>query len=189
MTGRDGYLKIANCNPHYQGMNSDVVCENDVFEKRNDFILHQYKANDRGKITGAYAVVFRDDRVHPAYFFAPMRDYFKDMTTWRQYPHAMILKVAEAMALKRAFSISGLVTVEEVDDGSQKKMRTQAIWVNFLKIYRDKDSAIKAIQSLVGVKPSASWTEDDLKTLEEKIFSQGSEAQILDVASVYKGQR
>ena len=28
----------------------------------------------------------------------------------------MILKVAEAMALKRAFAISGLVTREEIDD-------------------------------------------------------------------------
>ena len=33
---------------------------------------------------------------------------------WRQYPHTMILKVAESMALKRAFSISGLVTDDEL---------------------------------------------------------------------------
>ncbi len=32
-----------------------------------------------------------------------------------QYPSAMILKVAESMALKRAFSVSALVSREEME--------------------------------------------------------------------------
>lgn len=179
MTGRDGYLKIANSNPHYQGLNSDVVYEHDKFEKKNNFVVHQYQATERGKIIGAYAFVFRDDRIHPAYFFAPMRDYFKDNSTvWKNYSHAMILKVAEAMALKRAFSISGLVTVEEVDDGEQKRARIWSIWNRFLAIYKKEDFTIDKIQSYVGVRPSSTWTENDMAELEEVLDTLENEVKM-----------
>ena len=114
ITARDGYMKIANCNPHFLGMDSDVVRAGDSFVKTPEGVKHSYDINKRGEIVGAYAVVYRDDRKIPAFFFAPMKDYDRHAGAWKQYPHAMILKVAEAMALKRAFSISGLVTQEEV---------------------------------------------------------------------------
>ena len=31
ITARDGYLKIANCNPQFDGFKSDIVCANDKF--------------------------------------------------------------------------------------------------------------------------------------------------------------
>ena len=114
ITGRDGYLKIANRNVHYKGMQSDVVYSGDKFMKDERGIHHAYNAANRGQIIGAYAEVYRDDRVKPAYCYAPMKDYTRNSRVWRQYPHTMIQKVAEAMALKRAFSISGLVTDDEI---------------------------------------------------------------------------
>lgn len=114
MTGRDGYLKIAHSSPYFASMQSDVVYENDKFRKTNDLIFHSYEAVNRGCIVGAYAMVWRFDKPKPFYFFAPMRDYNKGRGCWSQYGHAMILKVAEAMALKRAFPIAGLCTQEEV---------------------------------------------------------------------------
>ena len=33
ITGRDGYLKIANRNPNFDGMESDIVCAGDKFFK------------------------------------------------------------------------------------------------------------------------------------------------------------
>ena len=113
-TSRDGYLAIANRHPAYDGMEADVVREGDTFSRSGQGIEHSYGAK-RGAILGAYALVYRSDRTRPAYFFATFSEYNKGTATWKTYPSAMIQKVAEAMALKRAFSISGLVTEEEMD--------------------------------------------------------------------------
>ncbi len=115
MTSRDGYLAIANRNPHYKGLVSDVVHENDEFEKLTEGVKHKYSCKDRGKIIGAYALGYRDDRAYPVYVFAHFEEYVKkNSSIWMQYGSAMILKVAEAMMFKRLFSISGLVTKEEI---------------------------------------------------------------------------
>jgi len=114
MTSRDGYLKIADSHTSYDGLVSDVVRENDLFKRKQDGIVHEY-GSDRGSIVGAYALVYRNDRSYPTYMFAPFKEYNAGTRVWAQYPSAMILKVAESMALKRAFTVSGLVTREEMD--------------------------------------------------------------------------
>jgi len=114
MTSRDGYLKIADRHEEYNGLVSDVVRENDTFRRKAQGIDHEYGTN-RGDIIGAYALVYRKDREYPVYVFAPFQEYFAGTRVWSQYPSAMILKVAESMALKRAFTVSGLVTAEEMD--------------------------------------------------------------------------
>jgi len=111
---RDGYLKIADRHPSYDGLVSDVVRANDVFKRDRDGIEHEYGA-DRGAIKGAYALVYRKDRRYPVYVFAPFKEYNAGTRVWASYPSAMILKVAESMALKRAFTVSGLVSREEMD--------------------------------------------------------------------------
>ena len=174
LTARDGYLKIANESPHYRGMDSDVVHAKDFFQKQNDYIIHRYNGNDRGPIIGAYALVFRDDRLRPSYFYAPMSDYDKRQGAWKNYPHAMILKVAEAMALKRAFAISGLCTQEEVTPEEHKPIdflreRKVRLWREFLKFFPPENNAKIIIQKITGIKPSSEWTPDDLAKLEKFI--------------------
>lgn len=121
ITSRDGYLKIANCHEQFDGIESDVVYLGDKLTKRDDGSLHieygpEHLAFDKAKLSGAFCSVFRKDRRKATTVFVSLKDYFKkDAPIWGQYIHAMILKVAEAMALKRAFSISGLVTREEVE--------------------------------------------------------------------------
>jgi phage recombination protein Bet len=114
MTSRDGYLKIADRHEEYNGLVSDVVRENDKFKRKAQGIDHEYGTN-RGDIIGAYALVYRKDREYPIYVFSPFQEYFASTRVWTKYPSAMILKVAESMALKRAFTVSGLVTAEEMD--------------------------------------------------------------------------
>lgn len=112
---RDGFLKIANLNDQFNGLHSDTVCDGDYFALNSDgTISHQYGIG-RNVIIGAYCQVFRKDRKIPAYFFAPYREYAAQSPVWRQYPSAMIIKVAESMALKRAFALSGLTSDVELD--------------------------------------------------------------------------
>lgn len=187
MTARDGYLKIANSNPHFKGLESDVVYENDNFTKQNDYIKHSYQAVNRGQIIGAYAIVFRDDRIRPSYFFAPMKDYDKKKNCWLQYPHAMIVKVAESMALKRAFPISGLCTVEEltgeqkpnISEADMKKTRINAIWNGYRRFFNSSSEAIEAMKNLVGDKASALWTTQDMQILEQNLANMKEDAEVL----------
>ena len=187
ITARDGYLKIASSNPHFKGLESDVVYENDNFTKQNDYIKHSYQAVNRGNIVGAYALVYRDDRIRPSYFFAPMKDYDKQKNCWTQYPHAMIVKVAESMALKRAFPISGLCTVEEltaddkpnISDADMKKTRINAIWNGYRKFFRSSSEAIEAMKNLVGDKASSTWTAQDMETLEQALTNMREDANVL----------
>ncbi len=121
ITSRDGYLKIANLSKHFDGMESDVVYQGDKLTKRADGSLHiEYSEAhlmfDKTKLSGAYCNVFRKDRAKAIAVFVSLRDYYKKgAPIWDQYINAMILKVAESMALKRAFAISGLVTKEEIE--------------------------------------------------------------------------
>lgn len=125
ITSRDGYLKIANLNQHFDGLESDVVYQGDVLTKRDDGSLHitygqEHLTFDKSKLTGAFCSVFRKDRAKATTVFVSIKEYYKkDAPIWQQYTNAMILKVAEAMALKRAFAISGLVTKEEIEDKEQ----------------------------------------------------------------------
>ncbi|PUU86980.1 phage recombination protein Bet [Halanaerobium sp.] len=114
MTSRDGYLSIANRNEAFDGLISDVVRANDEFKRTTTGIEHKY-GSDRGDIVGAYALVYRKDRKYPVYVFAPYDEYNGYNSVWNRYPSAMILKVAESMSLKRAFSVSGLVSQEEMN--------------------------------------------------------------------------
>ncbi len=125
MTSRDGYLAIANRCPEFNGMEGDAVYEGDILTRRSDgSLLIEYGENhlkfDKTKITGAYCNVYRKDRDKCSTMLVSFKDYYKETQIWKSYPNAMILKVAEAMALKRAFSISGLVTSEELGETSEK---------------------------------------------------------------------
>jgi phage recombination protein Bet len=119
ITSRDGYLKIANRNPMFNGMESDCVYEGDLLVRREDSSIcitysEHHITFDRTKLMGAFANVYRKDRSKSSTIFVSLKDHQKNNKVWDQYANAMILKVAESYALKRAFALSGLVTNEEL---------------------------------------------------------------------------
>ena len=192
ITARDGYLKIAQNNPHFRGMESDVIYSGDKFRKDKDGITHEYTLANRGHIVGAYATVYRDDRDKPAYFFAPFDNYNKRGGVWQQYPHAMIIKVAEAMALKRAFAINGLVTQEEVGyDGTKKILSEQEqerqrqqerntllndLWHGYLEVCGNQANHAKnAMKKVTGKEASKDYTDEDFNALFEDLARRQAE--------------
>jgi len=115
MTSRDGYLKIANQHPAFDSMDSGVIYPGDDFKKTQEGVEHSLDiSNMSKKPVGAYAVVYRSDRNIPIRVIIPFEDYNKGNKVWNNYPSAMIQKCAESMSLKRAFSVSGLVSKEEM---------------------------------------------------------------------------
>ena len=151
MTSRDGYLKIANRNKNFDGLVSDVVRKNDKFIKHMNSVEHEY-GTDRGDIIGAYAFVYRKDRKYPTYSFAPFEEYNAATRVWNSYPSAMILKVAESMALKRAFSVSGLVSREEMDmiQKENDKENQSSSHPRDIEVVNDLSKREKEIKQIIG---------------------------------------
>jgi phage recombination protein Bet len=107
MAGRDGYLRVANEHPMFDGMETKV--ERDA----------------QSKPVKATCSVYRKDRSHPITCEAYYNEYKKSGNVWQTYPSAMISKVAEVLALKRSFSINGVVTEEEI--GEQEPTRAEKV--------------------------------------------------------------
>lgn len=116
--GRDGFLTIGQRDTRWTGMLSAYVCENDEFEL--DMVAgevkHKIKAKDRGKLLGAYAIIKPKGLEYPTIAWADFAIYDRsniNAKSWKSNPDAMIQKVAEAHALKKAFGISGLQVAED----------------------------------------------------------------------------
>lgn len=127
MTSRDGYLKYAQLNEDFEGLMSFVVKEGDVFEiDASEYkVTHKFGAK-RGPILGAWARCDRKGK-KPFIAYVEFSEYNKGTSIWKNYPSAMIQKVAEVFVLKRAFGINGLVTKEEIDAGETEVQATENI--------------------------------------------------------------
>jgi phage recombination protein Bet len=101
--GRDGYLAIAHRSGQFDGIQSGSRIEN------NELI--------------GWCRVYRKDMSHPIEVEVYASEYSTGKNLWRDKPRTMIQKVAEAHALRRAFSISGLYSPEEIDTGDRPEPR------------------------------------------------------------------
>lgn len=115
--GRDGLLSKAQKNPMFNGIRSSEVRENDsiTIDIPNGKIEHTFTPGiDRGEIIGAYCIVFRKGG-EPSIEWVDFSAYNKGYSTWKSDPVAMIKKVAESHALKKAFGISGIQLESDYD--------------------------------------------------------------------------
>lgn len=107
--GRDGYLKLAQEHPDYEGILSFVVDLEDEFEidAQNFKVTHRFGKTRKG-IVGAWAQVNMKNR-KPTIQYAPFSEYYKANVgrnpLWDTYPSAMILKVVETNAFHRAIGL------------------------------------------------------------------------------------
>lgn len=138
IVGRDGLNAIAHRHPAYEGLNSDVVRENDGYqviratpgknaedEGATDigggrWLVHTYEGHhrQRGEVVGAWAVARRKDR-EPYFFYAPLEDYMPEnpqkRSPWAKgQVSVMIQKVAITSSLRIQFEITGLYGEEEM---------------------------------------------------------------------------
>jgi phage recombination protein Bet len=141
-TSRDGYLKIAHSHPAFDGMESYTI------------------DNEKGEPIKGVCTVYRRDMTHPFKAEAKVKEYKKNSQIWNQYPSIMIQKVAEVIALKRAFSINGLVTQEElsmVED--EVKSPTSKEEVKPAIPLTISDSQIKSFNAKA---KNNNWTDSDI---------------------------
>lgn len=134
----EGLYKVAG-NGQFLGCQSAVVREHDLFdfllEERDDEtekvkVVHRPRDKDgqptdggedgskRGKITSAWARVRRKGH-DDTFFIAYWKTYNQNQNVWKSHPDAMIQKCAESVALRKAFSVSGIVGEGELTAPAQ----------------------------------------------------------------------
>lgn len=97
MTGINGFLKIANAHPQFDGM--EVTLE-----------------WDGKQLVSSTVKVYRKDRRFPSVATAYLAEYGKGTPIWKSMPSIMLSKCAKSLALREAFvnELGGLYTQEEM---------------------------------------------------------------------------
>jgi phage recombination protein Bet len=97
MTGINGFLRIANSHPQFDGMEVELEWE------------------EKG-LVAATAKVYRKDRRFPSIATAYMAEYGKQTPIWKTMPSIMLSKCAKSLAIREAFinELGGLYTAEEM---------------------------------------------------------------------------
>jgi len=130
MTGRDGFLSIAQRSKTFAGIQSAAIYEGDEFsidysnpkDIKIKHITNPFK-KDAGKIVGAWARSSRVgclDTVELVHWKDYYKSYVGKISLWDKFGTAMIKKVAESIALKKQYGISGLVSKEEIGFENEK---------------------------------------------------------------------
>lgn len=95
--GIDGWLKLANNHPQFDGIEYD------------------YKFSESGELLAITCKVYRKDRSRPMEATELMLENKRGTTPWKQYPSRMLKHRATAQAIRSAFSFSGVMLEDEAE--------------------------------------------------------------------------
>lgn len=113
ITAHQSFLKRAEASPEFDGIESGVVVfSNDqITERQGDLILNGET------LVGAWARVHRRDRKIPSYDSLNLKTFDTGRSRWAADPAGMIVKCAEASALRKAFpsTLAAMYCKEEMD--------------------------------------------------------------------------
>lgn len=95
LVGIDGWIKLANRNPQFDGIQTEAV-------------------NDKeGKMIGMTATVWRKDRSHPVVETEYLSECRKNTDLWKRMPNRMMKHRAKAQAIRTAFGFAGIYLPDE----------------------------------------------------------------------------
>lgn len=108
VTAHQAFLKRAEGNPNFDGMESGVVVlgeeTDDAGELSEVLVERQGDLVEEGeRIVGGWARVFRKDRKIPTYRRLSLATFSTGQSRWKKDPAGMIVKCAEADALRSSF--------------------------------------------------------------------------------------
>ncbi len=118
ITAHQAFLKRAEAHESFEGMESGVMLidSNDVItEVQGDFIPPGFQ------LVGGWSKVYRKDRKIPCYRRLNLNVFNKGYSQWKSNPQGMIVKVAEADALRSSFpnSLAGMFLEGEMEPTSR----------------------------------------------------------------------
>lgn len=126
VTAKVAYDKRAERNEHFDGMESGLVIlkEDTIIERREGAILLQGET-----VIGAWAIVYRKDRERPTKHDVNLASYDKKRSHWNTDKPGMIVKVAEAGALRKAFpnTFAGMYIAEESEATHHAEVQAEIV--------------------------------------------------------------
>lgn len=159
MAARDGYLRVANEHPMFDGIETRVERDKD------------------NRPIKAVCTVYRKDRNHPTICEAYFNEYNKQSPVWRQYPSAMIGKVAEVLALKRSFSINGVVTEEEIGEQRGSREAQEQVAETKIKMLTSGSTPEEAHEAVAEVVPTDEGPPTEIEEQLRESIKQAKEAK------------
>jgi hypothetical protein len=113
ITSHQAILKRAEASSQYDGMESGVIVlrNDELTERQGDLVL-------KGEVlVGGWARVHRKDRSIPSYDALNLSTFDKNQSRWNSDKARMIVKCAEASALRKAFpsTLAAMYCKEEMD--------------------------------------------------------------------------
>ncbi len=121
LAGRDSFLTLAHRSGKFAGIDSDCAIKQTAVLQDGEWVTKNELV--------ATARVYRTDNDRPFCAEVEYGEYVqrtKDGSItkfWRDKPKTMLKKVAESQALRKAFDISGLYSVDEVGEDEPKKIK------------------------------------------------------------------
>jgi phage recombination protein Bet len=117
VTAHQAFLKRAEVNPDYDGMQSGVICrspEGQICEFEGDFFPEGLA------LLGGWATVWSKSRKYPTVRKLKLATFSKDTPVWRQNPEGQIVKCAEADALRSTYPtvLGGLYVAGELEEAT-----------------------------------------------------------------------
>ena len=106
-------LKRAECSPEYDGLESGVIVKvGDQITERQGKVIY-----DGEKLIGGWCRVHRKDRKISTYDSVNFKTYNTGRSRWAADPEGMIVKVAEAAALRKTFpsTLAAMYCAEEME--------------------------------------------------------------------------
>lgn len=113
MIGKDGYFKMADSNPNYDGMQDGIVIE----DKNGNIQYPEGCFVPPGcKLLAGWAKAYSKERKYPKYAVCSLSEYKgSDKTLWGTKPATMINKVAKCLALRDLFPQTYNGTYDEAE--------------------------------------------------------------------------
>ena len=171
--GRDGFLQVAHTSGKFDGMKTEI--------KRIDepFTVKGFKCEDQFVAT---CTVYRIGMSHPIQVEVYESEYSTGQSLWTSKRRTMIGKVAESQCLRKAFSISGLYSPEEMgEDVNQivvdpknivgENYGEQSTTIDDLKV-----QSIKALAAKKGIIQKSICEKYELEKFSEMSFEIWTEA-------------
>lgn len=152
--GRDFYRRKAQEQPEYKGHQVDAIYANDTFKMLGGKPEHSYSLQDRGKLIGAYAVVYRKES-EPYFLTVKFEEYTTGKSLWAKKPETMIKKVAEAQALRGSFQGVFAGTYDQSEEWNEEPKQEKKVltpisdnWGTAVKNYAHGNITLEKIKEL-----------------------------------------
>jgi phage recombination protein Bet len=183
MSGRDGFLKIAQKDNRWNGIYSTEVREGEEFSinfNNGNIDIKHTKTAKQGQILGAFAYCHPKGVETPTIEFVYFNDYNKGRFTWKSHPADMIKKVAETHTLKKAFGISGLQSDYDFEKNGDyvQAVQTENKQDELEGIFEEKSSGNESMEQ--AVEEAKKLTEKE-KEVKEKLENHKEKEYYLDI--------